>query len=90
MEDWQNKLKRSGRDNALFRLLLTYRTKNAKNNILRFGKNIHQYHYEKTKSICEKYKIQPPQIKYAYLNVIFNYLNDVGFIKTKSLKEIAI
>jgi thioester reductase-like protein len=80
LPSWQELLKKSGRDNALYRMLLTYRRSDADNHIIRFGKNINEYHMDNVISFCKDENIPMPQIKYDYLKKIVNYLIEVGFL----------
>lgn len=86
MNLWQQSLLNYGRNIALFRFVLLYRKKDAGEHILRFGKNIKSYDYTKSKCICEKHNLYPPAIKFKYLDKIFDYLNEVGFINTGKIK----
>jgi len=80
---WQEDFKRSGKDNALYRMMLTYRRPDADNHILRFGKNIHEYNIDNVGLFCKKENIFMPKIKYDYLRKIFNHLLEVGFLTKK-------
>lgn len=80
LSEWQKKLIASGKDNALYRMLLTYRRKDADDHIIRFGKNIHEYHINNINNFCEREKIIIPKIKYNYIKKIFEYLIDIGFL----------
>ncbi len=80
LPSWQEHLRKSGKSNALYRMLLTYRRPDADNHIIRFGKNIHQYRMENIVSFCEENNIQMPTIKYDYFKKLLNYLIEVGFL----------
>jgi thioester reductase-like protein len=80
LSKWQELLKKSGKSNVLFRMLLTYRRKDADDHIIRFGKNIHEYHINNIKNLCVNENIILPKIKYDYIKKIFDYLVEVGFL----------
>ena len=81
LEEWQKILLAHGRSNALFRLILLYRSKNAENKILQFGKKILSFKTEKITAYAHKYNITMPIINSGYLNMIFDYLDTTGFIR---------
>lgn len=80
LPSWQGHLKKSGRDNALYRMLLTYRRPDADNHIIKFGKNINEYNIDNVALFCKQENLSMPKIKYDYLRKIFNHLLKIGFL----------
>lgn len=80
LKAWQELLKKSGRSNALYRMLLTYRRSDADDHIIKFGKNITEYRMNNVLSFCKANNIIMPKVKYDYLKKIFNHMYRIGFI----------
>ncbi len=87
-KSWQEQFLSAGKDNALFRLRLVYRKKNADDKILRFGKEIDKYRTDKLCYYVDKYGINMPAIKERLLPAMFNYLRSANFLPTSN-KELA-
>jgi thioester reductase-like protein len=83
LASWQTLLKKSGKNNALYRMLLTYRRMDADDHIIKFGKNLDEYNINNVISFCNEMNICFPKIKYDYLSKIFSFLTEVGFLTKK-------
>ncbi|WP_387463752.1 thioester reductase domain-containing protein [Photorhabdus sp. RM323S] len=78
--EWQKRLLQDSENSPLYRFLSLYGVPGAHEKILRFGREIKKFHYEKTEIICRKEAIDFPIIKYDLLKIYINHLIEKGFI----------
>jgi thioester reductase-like protein len=78
--EWQSKIRHITEENALFKFLPLYSRADAEQKVLRFGKNITQYHTDESSKLIRKYGIDMPKVKYELLDKYFRYLRKIAFI----------
>ncbi|MBC8946587.1 MULTISPECIES: thioester reductase domain-containing protein [Xenorhabdus] len=82
---WQKKLLDSGENNSLYRFLPLYGVDGSHDKILRFGREIDKFHYEKTKEATSLIDYKLPNLRYDLLDTYLKYLQKEDFLPVPML-----